>query len=271
MNDYMKVNRQRWDELVSIHAGSEFYDLASLKAGKTSLHSIELGEVGDVAGKSLLHLQCHFGMDTLSWARLGAKVTGADFSQSAIEFAQSLSQELGIEARFVCSNVYDLPQALSGQFDIVFTSYGVLGWLPDVAAWARVVAHFLKPGGTFYIVDGHPFKDIFDFDSSATGLQDVRISYSYFDAQPVRSNVAGTYADRNAHVSHTTTYEWTHTLGEILTALIAAGLKIEFLHEFPFCAWACFPGMEQSEDGWWRLKEQEITLPLMYSIKATKE
>ena len=134
MHDYMNTNQQRWDELVSIHAESEFYDLASLRADKTSLHSLELEELGDVAGKSLLHLQCHFGMDTLSWARLGAQVMGADFSQSAIQFAQALSRELEIEARFVCSNVYDLPQALSEQFDIVFTSYGVLCWLRAVLA-----------------------------------------------------------------------------------------------------------------------------------------
>lgn len=271
MHDYMNANQQRWDELVSIHAESEFYDLASLRAGKTSLHSLELEELGDVAGKSLLHLQCHFGMDTLSWARLGARVMGADFSPPAIQFAQSLSRELGIEARFVCSNVYDLPHVLSEQFDIVFTSYGVLGWLPDIPAWARVVAHFLKPGGTFYIADGHPFKDIFDFDSSATSLQDVRMAYSYFGTQPVQSEVDGTYADRNAHVSHTTTYEWNHTLGEILTSLIAAGLKIEFLHEFPFSTWACLPGMEQGEDGWWHLKDRSIELPLTYSLKATKD
>jgi SAM-dependent methyltransferase len=176
-----------------------------------------------------------------------------------------------LDAHFVCSDIYDLPNVLSGQFDIVFTSYGVLGWLPDVQQWGKVVGHFLKPGGVFYIIDGHPFKDVFDYPLHATSFDDVRVTYSYFSKEPIRGEVQGTYADRNANATHTTTYEWNHQLGDILNALIAAGLTIEFLHEFPFCNWKCFPDMEQGEDGWWRMKGLEDSkIPLMFSLKATK-
>ncbi len=271
MNDYMKVNLDRWNELVDIHAKSEFYNIAGFKAGTRPLHGLELEELAaDVPGKSLLHLQCHFGMDTLSWAHLGAKVTGVDFSDKAIAQAQALSKELGIDANFVCSNVYDLPQVLSGQFDIVYTSYGVLGWLPDLQRWGQVIAHFLKPGGIFYIAEDHPFIGIFDNDSLSL---DFKITYSYFLTEPLKFEVQGSYADPNAKLVHTTEYGWNHSLGEIINALISAGLKIDFLHEFPFCAWAYFPDMEEGEDRMFRFKDERLKnmLPLTFSIKATKE
>ena len=231
----MQVNLEHWNELVPIHAGSEFYDVAGFKSGRSTLMPIEVEEVGDVAGKSLLHLQCHFGLDTMSWARLGAEVTGVDFSDKAIALARSLSTELGIDARFVHSNVYDLPQYLDGQFDVVFTSYGALIWLPDLAGWARVISHFLKPGGIFYVVDGHPFAYVFD-DEAADRL-DVRYPYFHSD-QPLRfePDGSGSYADETAVVT-TSTREWVHSLGDIMNSLISAGLEIEFLHEFPFAGW----------------------------------
>ena len=269
MDEYMKVNQERWNELVEIHARSEFYNLESFKAGRKALHGLELEELAaDVPGKSLLHLQCHFGMDTLAWARLGAKVTGVDFSEQAIAQAQALSKELGIDASFVCSNVYDLPQVLSGEFDIVFTSYGVLGWLPDLQRWGRVIAHFLKPGGIFYIAEGHPF--IWIFDDNVPGF---KMAYSYFLSGPLKFEVQGSYADPNAKTVHTIEYGWNHSLSEIVGSLISAGLKIEFLHEFPFCAWACFPDMEEGEDRMFRFKDAQMRdmLPLTFSIRATKQ
>ncbi len=269
MDDYMRVNQDRWNELVDIHARSAFYNLSGFKAGTRPLHGPELEELAtDVPGKSLLHLQCHFGMDTLAWARLGATVTGVDFSDKAIAQAQALSKELGIDANFVCSNVYDLPHVLSGQFDIVYTSYGVLGWLPDLQRWGQVIAHFLKPGGIFYIAEGHPFIWIFD-----DAAPDFKIAYSYFLTEPLKFEVQGSYADPNAQLVHTTEYSWNHSLSEIINALISAGLKIDFLHEFSFCAWACFPEMEKGEDRMFRFKDQRLKnmLPLTFSIKATKE
>ncbi|MCZ7544594.1 MAG: class I SAM-dependent methyltransferase [Anaerolineae bacterium] len=156
--DYMESNRALWDEWTGIHAKSAFYDLEGFKAGRLSLDRVAREGLGDVTGKRLLHLQCHFGMDTLSWARLGAEVTGVDFSEKAIALARALSAELSIPARFVCANIYDLPAALDGAFDIVFTSGGVLYWLPDLVRWAEIVAHYLRPGGTFFLADSHPLR-----------------------------------------------------------------------------------------------------------------
>src|SRR5205823_6481205 len=162
MDEYIEANRKHWDELVSIHVKSAFYTVDSVRQGRTSLHPLEIEELGDVRGKRLLHLQCHFGLDTLSWARLGAAVTGADFSDEAIRTARELASELQIPATFVLSNLYDLPGALDGQFDVVYTSHGVLGWLPDIAGWARVAAHFVKPGGFFYVAEIHPVAQVFE-------------------------------------------------------------------------------------------------------------
>src|SRR5579859_1194418 len=200
MQDYMNANRALWDELTPIHARSAFYDVEGFKRGRISLMNIEREEVGDVAGKSLLHLQCHFGMDTLSWARLGASVTGVDFSEKAIALARSLSQELDIPARFLQANIYDLPEMLSEQFDLVYTSYGVLGWLPDIQGWGQVVAHFLKPGATFYIVEGHPFLMIFD---DASGVTSYRMGLPYFQGpEPPLFEGNGDYGDPKAQVTY---------------------------------------------------------------------
>lgn len=266
---YREVNRAAWNEWAGIHVGSKFYDVEGFKAGRTSLNSFEMVEVGEVSGKSLLHLQCHFGMDTLSWARLGARVTGVDFSDRAIETAQSLAKELDLEAEFVCSDIYELPEVLSGQFDIVYTSSGVLAWLPDLRRWGQVIAHFLRPGGFFYIAEFHPFAQVFDDSKQAT---DLKLGYPYFHAdEPTLFKVEGTYAEAEARGVQEWVYEWTHTLGEIVTALAGAGLRIEFLHEFPFSGYAMLPPfMEQGSDGLFRLKERESALPLMFSIRATK-
>jgi SAM-dependent methyltransferase len=269
VDDYKEANLALWNEWAAIHAASEFYDVDGFKAGRTSLNPLEIGELGNVAGKTLLHLQCHFGLDSLSWARLGAKVTGVDFSDQAIGLARSLSQEIWVEADFVCADIYELPQVLSGAFDFVYTSYGVLTWLPDLGKWAAVIAHFLKPGGTFYLVEFHPFAQVFD---EAETAADLRVHYPYFHSgEPLVFDVQGSYADRQAQVVQKVEYEWDHSLGEILDSLIAAGLRVDFLHEFPFCVYSMFPSlMVKSSDGMWRLKEAEGMIPLMFSIKATK-
>jgi len=268
MDYHLQTNLEHWNELTSIHARSAFYDLEGFKAGQSSLKPIEVEELGDVAGKSLLHLQCHFGMDTLSWARRGARVTGVDFSDRAIATARALSQELDLEAAFVCFDIYNLPNVLSGEFDIVFTSYGVLCWLPDLDRWARVIAHFLKPGGTFYIVEEHPLTNIFEDDPTTGGF---KIAYSYFHSpEPLRWEGEGTYADRNAQVEHRTTFEWTHSLSDIFNALRMAGLRLEFFHEFPYLMYRRLMCMEAGEDGWWRFQDHSINIPLMFSLKASK-
>ncbi|MGD2078963.1 MAG: class I SAM-dependent methyltransferase [Chloroflexota bacterium] len=267
MDDYLKANQRRWDQLTLEHQASAFYDLAGFKAGKDRLRSIELTELGDVSGKSLLHLQCHFGLDTLAWARRGALVAGVDFSPEAISLARSLSEELDIPAQFYCTDIYDLPGVLSGQFDIVFTSYGILHGLPDLRRWGEIIAHYLRPGGIFYIVEDHPFFRVFR--AKPEGEFKAERSY-FFNEQPQRIETAGSYATDNQGAAHEY-YVWDHSLGEVINSLLAAGLAIEFLHEFPFAARAKFPFMEQGEDGWWRLPpHQHGTIPFLFSLQARK-
>jgi len=194
------ANEALWDAWTAVHSSGDFYDLERFKAGGVRLRPYEIELVGDVSGRSLLHLQCHFGIDTLSWARLGARVTGVDLSPDAIALAASLADELGFpDARFVRSNLYDLPSALDGTFDVVYTSRGVLGWLPDIAGWARVVAHFLAPGGTFFITEIHPVADTFEGEGVLPG--ELRLRYPYWEhPQPLSFPVTGSYADPTADV-----------------------------------------------------------------------
>lgn len=268
MDEYLLANQRWWDEAVPVHAASTFYDVPAFKAGKTSLLPVELTELGDVRGKSLLHLMCHFGLDSLSWAREGATVTGIDFSAAAIAMARTLAAECGIDARFIQSNLYELPAALEGEFDIVYTSYGVLIWLPDVREWARIAGSYLKPGGTFYIVEGHPLLASLADDATPV---DFRLDKPYFSRpEPTRWEDDGDYAEPAAHFQNTLTYEFSHSLGDIVTALIDAGLRIEFLHEHPFCAWARLPSMTRGADGYYRLPGDDSRFPLMFSLRATK-
>jgi len=267
MNEYLHANQKRWDQLTIEHEKSEFYDLEGFKKGKDRLRSIELTELGNVEGKELLHLQCHFGMDTLAWARRGAIVTGVDFSQNAISLAKSLSDELNIPGSFYCTDIYELPSVLDGNFDIVFTSYGVLHGLPDIKRWGETIAHFLKPGGIFYIVEDHPFFRVFRPKPDG-GLMAER-SY-FFSEEPQRIESTGSYATNEQGTSGVS-YVWDHSLGDVVNSLISAGLQIEFLHEFPYAARAKFPFMEQGEDGWWRLPSKKHgTIPFLFSLQARK-
>jgi SAM-dependent methyltransferase len=265
MEDYLNSNRELWNAWTHVNFKSKFYDVAAFRRGENRLDSVVRAGVGDVRDKSLLHLQCHFGMDTLNWARLGAQVTGVDFAGDAIAQAHLLAQEVGIDANFVCANIYDSPNVLSGKFDIVFTSHGVLAWLPDLNKWARVIAHFLKPGGSFFIAEAHPTAYIFDDENK----EDLRVRYPYFHTDaPGTSQVNGSYSDRNADV-HGVEYYWTFGLGDVIDALISAGLQIVELREYDFVAWQMFPFMEQDANGWWRLPKRFPPLPLMFSLKAT--
>lgn len=269
MEEYRRANRSLWNNWTALHAGSRsaYYDVAGFKAGASTLRPIEIAELGDVSGRSLLHLQCHFGLDTLSWARRGARVTGVDFSDRAIALARSLAAELGHAARFVQSDVYDLPATLSGAFDIVFTSYGVLYWLPDLRRWAEVVAHFLSPGGTFYLVDHHPFAAMLDGTAGAA----LRVTAPYFHGpEPERVASYGSYA-ASSDTFQGVEYGWRRTLGEVINAVVVAGLRLEYLHEFPYTDFPTLPAMERGEDGWWRLQgEHSHLIPLLFSLRATK-
>jgi len=269
MNEYTQSNRKLWNAWTKIHEKSELYDNESFKAGRNTLKSIELAELGEVRGKSLLHLQCHFGQDSLSWARLGAQVTGVDFSEEAITLARSLAGELGLEARFICSDIYELPEALDEQFDIVFTSYGVLSWLADLDEWACIAARYLKPGGVFYIVELHPISVTLDDESSQPHLS---IRYPYFHhREPLRFDDGRSYADPEGKYDEPiTNYQWSYSLGEVLNALVAAGLHIEFLHEFPMTGYRHLPFMQKGKDGWYRLPPGLPEIPFLFSIKGVK-
>ena len=268
MNEYFQINQKIWDAWSLEHEKSPFYDVAGFKAGKDRLRSIELDELGPhVTGKSLLHLQCHLGMDTLSWARHGAKVTGVDFSPESTNFARSLSQEVGLPAEFVCSDVYTLPDNLSGQFDIVFTSYGVLHWLNNLQRWAEVIAHFLKPGGFFYMVEDHPTMRMF---SSNDDQSKVELANPYFFSPiPDPVEMKGTYATPDNPETYQF-YIWDHAIGEVINSLINAGLKIGYLHEFSQAARQKFPMMEQGDDGWWRFPPHSVQIPCLFSLQAWK-
>jgi SAM-dependent methyltransferase len=267
MEQFMEENRALWDALVPIHHRSQFYHVAAFLAGKSSLHHVERDEIGDVAGLRLLHLQCHFGMDTLSWERLGAQVVGVDYSPRAIELACSLRDRLGLSARFIQSNIYDLPHVLDGKFDLVYTSYGVLCWLPDLPRWGELIAGLLEPGGRFYMVEGHPILGVF---SNESRERDLRVAYSYFhQAQPTRWEDTGDYADPEAHTG-LPSYEWNHSLADVFNGLTGAGLRVEYLHEFPFCMYPFFPFMERREDRYWQLPGGQERIPMLFSLSARK-
>jgi SAM-dependent methyltransferase len=269
MQEYVDANRTLWNAWTRFHVDSAFYDVEGFKAGREPLGAIELAALGDVRGRSLLHLQCHFGLDTLAWARRGARVTGVDFSGQAIEAARALAGELGLPARFLHSDLYDLPDTLDGRFDIVFTSHGVLSWLPALDRWASVIAHFLEPGGVFFILELHPFAAVFD---DIRQDPQLRLLYSYFHGpEPIRCERAGSYAAPDAPI-RSVEHVWLHTMAEIIDSLIRAGLRIESFAEYPYLAWAQFPWMERSADGMWQLPAAvgPGSIPLMFSLKASK-
>lgn len=264
------IIRRNWNERTPIHAASKFYDVDGFKAGRITLTDIEIDEVGSVAGKSLLHLQCHFGMDTMSWARLGADVTGVDISDAAIELACELNQELGLDARFVRANVYDFPEILHETFDIVYTAIGALCWLPDLDAWARVVAKHLKLGGMLYIFDGHPTSHIFEPVETPEGDHRLKPIHSYFSDPDGIFYQGGGCTYTGSETIESPSYEWQHSMSDIVNAILGAGLKIEWLNEFAVSGYRAFPQMSRHDDGWWRLDDGHGTIPFLFSIKATK-
>ena len=264
MSDYYETNKKRWNELVGIHAASEEYDVEGFLAGKNSLHHAELDILGEVSGKSLLHLQCHFGLDTISWSRLGAKATGVDFSDTAIELARELAKKAGTDTEFICCNIYDLRDTLEGEYDVVFTSIGVLCWLQDMEEWAKIVSHYLKAGGTFLLVESHPLMWIFDDES-----EEIQVKYNYWHTkEPLIWEQDGTYANEEAKVTNKKSYEWQHTMSDIINSLIKAGLVIQELGEYPQLPWQYLQIAEKQDEWYWRIPGDP--LPQMWSVKASK-
>jgi 2-polyprenyl-3-methyl-5-hydroxy-6-metoxy-1,4-benzoquinol methylase len=267
MDPRHETNRRRWDELTPVHRRSAFYDVPGFLAGRNTLFEIERTGVGDVRGQSLLHLQCHFGLDSLSWARLGANVVGVDFSETAITEARALAEKSGLASccRFVCADVLELDRHLHDSFDVVFTSYGVITWLSDLHRWAEVIARFLKPGGLFFMAEIHPFAFIFR-ENTAT----LEVAYDYFhDSRGIEIENTPDYADP-AFVPAHSEYYWAWSLADVFHALRAAGLELQDFREYPFSCYRQFPQMEQRSDGRWFLPHGSVQIPLLYSVTARK-
>ncbi len=271
--DWRALNRANWDERVPIHLAAPSYDRAPLHAGLARLNAIEEGELGPVTGLRLLHLQCHFGHDTLILAQRGATVVGLDFSTPAIAAARAGANELGLadRARFVEADLYDAPNAIPepASFDRVYVTWGAICWLPDIAGWARIVAHFLKPGGSLYLAEGHPAALVLD---DAVPQPDGRPGFfvPYFHSEPLVLDDAADYADPNARLTNTRTCQWIHPLGEVVTALISAGLRLDWLHEHDAVTWRMFTCLIEGTDGLYRWPDQPW-LPLAYSLQATRD
>jgi SAM-dependent methyltransferase len=268
LDKYYDANKTMWDQFARINVDSRTYKTEEFLRGKSVLNSIELNELGDVKGKTLLHLQSHFGLDALSWAREGAKVTGVDFSTEGVAISRDLAKKAKIDARFIECNLFDLPEHLDEQFDIVYTSYGVLVWLHDLNRWAEIVAHFLKPGGTFYIAEFHPFLWMFDNEDS----DDFKLIRSYFpQGSPYEFDVDGSYAETDKKIKPQKDYEWAHGMSSIITAISKAGLRIKFLHEHNKAPFQAFPFFKKKDDGYWYYDHPDVQIPLIFSLKATKD
>ncbi|WP_378184255.1 class I SAM-dependent methyltransferase [Aquimarina sp. SS2-1] len=259
---YFKTNAATWDQKVDVHASSDFYNLVSFKNGESSLKKYELNALGNVEGKSMLHLQCHFGQDTLSWSRMGAKCTGVDISEKGIDLARKLNSELKLNAQFFCCNVLDTSYHIKDQFDIVFTSYGVIGWLPDLKPWGHMIAERLKKGGVFYMIEFHPIVWMFDY------LDDMpKIKYGYHQKEAIYEEYQGTYADLNSKMV-SREYGWNHGLGEVVSSLSEAGLTIEYLREYDQSPYNIFPNLIKNKDG--MFESSDKLFPLLFGIKAFK-
>ncbi len=259
---FFKTNKTTWNEKVKVHAKSEMYDLDAFKQGKSSLMAYELEALGKVNQKSLLHLQCHFGQDTLSWSRLGAKCVGVDLSDEGIKLAKQLNEELSLDAEFFCCNVLDTTRIIKDTFDIVFTSYGVIGWLPDLKPWGRMIAQRLKKGGTFFIAEFHPIVWMFDYLNGKPIMK-----YGYMQENEIYEEYQGTYADESSKMI-SKEYGWNHGLGDVISALTEAGLHIEYLKEHDESPYNIFPNLVETKSGTFTTKDK--LYPLIFTLKASK-
>jgi SAM-dependent methyltransferase len=270
--NWLETNRNNWDERVKIHLSAASYDLRPLREGRGRLTPIEEAELGPVAGIRILHLQCHFGRDSLILAQRGAEVVGIDFSSPAIAAARDLAAELGVSerAKFIEADLYEAPNALPepGSFDLVFVTWGTVNWLPDIRRWADTVAYFLRPGGALYLADHHPCASVFD---DATGMPNGMPGYfvPYFLAEPLILTDPRDYADDTARLQNATTYEWIHSIGRIVTSLLEAGLTLKWLHEHDSVPWRMFDRLINDATGMYHWPDRPW-LPLAFSLRAER-
>lgn len=273
MDDYRRANRAKWDELVDHHVRADAYEVDPLKRGERRLHPIEEGEIGDVTGLDVLHLQCHFGVDSLILAQRGARVTGLDFSAKAVETARGLAAELNLPATFIEGDLYAAPELIKGPFDLVFTTWGTICWLPDLPEWSKIAADFLRPGGRFYFADAHPMAYVWNEEAAAAAqpLGILVAKYPYFHAAaPIMIDDDGDYAS-DARTVNTRTFEWTHSVSDIVNAVSGAGLGFEFMREHAEIAWALLPILTPTSGGQYGWPEGfNPKLPLSLSFMARK-
>lgn len=266
MIDYLQLNREQWDQRTKAHLTSDFYDVEGWLAGQDSLKIPELDLLpDDLTGLKILHLQCHFGQDTLSLARRGATVTGVDLSPAAIGAANKLAKRAGLEARFLNCDLYSLPKHLAetATFDIVFTTYGTITWLPDLDQWANIVASYLKPGGQFVFAEFHNMAYLWNDDRTA-------IKYPYFNPEPIVEPITKSYTDGSDDVQGTEV-NWDHTISAVVTALIGAGLTLRGFREFDYSPYDCFDDMVPAgQVGHWHLRQMPGLIPLVYTLDCVK-
>jgi SAM-dependent methyltransferase len=268
-DEFCAANRRNWDERVAIHGrdATGFYGVERFLAGEKRLHAIDSGELGEIAGKRLIHLQCHFGLDTLILAREGAVVTGLDFSAVAIAEAKRLAAKIGVPADFVCADVYDARQAVKGEFDIVFTTWGTICWLPDIVGWGETIASLLAPGGVFYFADAHPAMLVLE------EREGCLVAESEADTpidKPLVFDEAQTYTGDPTPLAAVRTYQWIHSLPRIVSALTGAGLVLDFVHEHSWLPWPPFPMCIRNDSGAYCLPKGAPPLPLAVSLRAIK-
>lgn len=268
---FFEINRRSWDERVGIHRRdvTGFYDVEAVLDGRDKLYPIEAGEIGDVRGLRVAHLQCHFGLDSLCLARRGGIVTGLDFSPAAVAEARRLAEATGLPASFVEGNVYDARALLDGAFDLVYVTWGAINWLPDIRRWGGVVASLLKPGGQLYLAESHPSTLCLE---EVDGLIRAVPKYRWRTPpdDPIRESIPTTYNGDPTELAHKETCEWIHPLSEILGGLLAAGMRLDWLHEFDALPWPLFPMMVEGEDRLFRMPEGAPKLPLAFSLGMTK-
>lgn len=260
MHNLTQLNVRAWEIRTPVHVESAFYDVPGFLAGASTLKELERTLCADVRNQRLLHLQCHFGLDTLSWARLGAHAVGVDFSPTAIGTARRIAREIGSDAQFCVGDVLALQGRFEEPFDLAVSSYGALCWLPSLERWARSVASCLRPRGRLVVVEFHPMLDVL-FDGCISGCSD------YFNAEPVVSRTVGTYATPDAAIEYTEA-RWTHSIATFITALVDAGFHIRHFAEHPYCAYAIVPRLELRRDGMWWPPASGVKAPYMFSIVA---
>lgn len=262
MDNYLIHNKHSWNERVDTHLSSDFYNMKGFLKGETSLREIELALLGDIRGKRILHLQCHFGQDSLSMSRMGATVTGVDLSDKAIDNARKINDEIGENAQFICCDVYSLPEHLDEQFDIVYTSYGTIGWLPDITKWANIVQRYLKTGGQFVFAEFHPVVWMMDEDFK-------EVKYRYFNSDAIVEKLEGTYTDPTADLNGTEV-SWNHAMAEVVGALLSEELTLLDMQEYDYSPWDCFKHSTEVAPNRYRIKHLDNKIPLVYSLVFEK-